>query len=68
MAKPYISEATHFLTSLKKADATLEARQLEGRARLWDKQVTLQDLDIAAHNTVGNKSYVYQTNNDWLAQ
>ncbi len=59
--KPYQSDTTQFIESLKKKDPELEARQREGRALLWDKEVNLDqkaDFDAA---TVPQQPYVYQT-------
>lgn len=64
MAKPYISEATQFLQSLKTANPQLEQAQREGRARLWDKSVLLADLAIEQANTVPSKAYPYSTKPD----
>lgn len=68
MAKPYVSDITTFIASLKQADPTLEAKQLAGRARLWDKSVNLSELAQLESNPVPSRSYVYQTKNDWTGQ
>jgi hypothetical protein len=57
----YQSEATQFLTELKAKDPTLEVKQQQGRALLWNKL-----LDRAAWSgyraaKVSQKPYVYQT-------
>ena len=59
--KPYKSDATQFIDSLKQRDPQLEARQREGRGLLWDK-----DLDRDAQAgfkaaRVPQQAYVYQT-------
>jgi hypothetical protein len=57
--KPYYSEATQFLQSLKERDPALEARQQQGRALLWDKP---QDAELRAAfdaARVAQKPYVY---------
>ncbi len=64
MAKPYISEATAFIQSLKQANPHLEQAQRDGRARLWDKAVSLSDLAIEQANTVPSKAYQYATKPD----
>jgi Protein of unknown function (DUF3460) len=64
MAKPYISEATTFIQSLKQANPNLEQAQREGRARLWDKTVNLSDLAIEQANTVPSKAYQFSTKPD----
>ena len=64
MAKPYISEATTFISSLKAKNPQLEQAQRDGRALLWDKQVNLQALAIEQANTVPSKAYQYSTKPD----
>jgi hypothetical protein len=61
MAKPYISEATAFIQSLKANNPQLEQAQRDGRALLWDKTVSLQDLAVDTANTLPSKAYVYGT-------
>jgi hypothetical protein len=59
--KPYQSEATQFIEELKRKDPTLEARQREGRALLWDRE---QDRNAQAEQQaarVPQQAYVYQT-------
>jgi Protein of unknown function (DUF3460) len=59
--KPYKSDATQFIDSLKQRDPQLESRQREGRALLWDRQ---QDRDAQQEfrdGRVAQKPYVYQT-------
>lgn len=59
--KPYKSDATQFIDSLKQRDPQLEARQREGRALLWDRpqdRAAQQDFNEAR---VAQKPYVYQT-------
>ncbi len=59
--KPYQSETTQFIEELKRKDRTLEARQLEGRALLWDRE---QDRSAQAEfddARVAQQPYVYQT-------
>jgi Protein of unknown function (DUF3460) len=68
MAKPYVSDITTFIATLKKADPALESKQLAGRARLWDKTVNLNELSQLESNPVPSRSYVYQTKNDWAGQ
>ncbi len=64
MAKPYISEATTFISSLKAKNPQLEQAQRDGRALLWDKNVNLQALAIEQANTVPSKAYQYSTKPD----
>jgi hypothetical protein len=59
--KPYQSEATQFIESLKAHKPTLEAEQRAGRALLWDQQI---DRDAQAdwkQARVAQQAYVYQT-------
>lgn len=59
--KPYQSETTQFIEELKRKDPTLEARQREGRALLWDRD---QDRSAQAEYKaagVAQQAYVYQT-------
>ena len=59
--KPYQSDATQFIESLKKQDPQLEQRQREGRALLWDRE---QDRSAQAgfnDARVAQQPYVYQT-------
>jgi len=62
MAQNYQSEITEFLQQYKAQHPDVEARQREGRARLWDKRLDpdLQEGFRAAR--VPQKPYVYQTN------
>ena len=56
----YRSNATEFIDGLKRADPELEARQREGRARLWDRPI---DRDLQAEfraGQVAQQPYVYQ--------
>ena len=59
MAKPYISEATQFIESLKAQNPQLAQSQRDGRARLWDKAVDLQTLAIDQAGKLPNKAYAY---------
>ncbi|MGE8548792.1 DUF3460 family protein [Alcaligenes sp. WGS1538] len=63
MAKNYESEITQFLKQYKDQYPDTEARQREGRHRLWDKQIDqeLQDGYKAARTP--QKPYVYYENN-----
>ena len=59
--KPYKSDVTQFIDSLKQRDPELEARQREGRGLLWDKQVDRQAQAEWRDAQVPQKPYVYQT-------
>jgi len=59
--KPYKSDVTSFIESLKAKKPSLEREQREGRALLWDKP---QDRDAQADYAearVPQQAYVYQT-------
>ena len=59
--KPYKSDATAFIETLKVQRPTLEAEQRAGRALLWDRT---QDRQAAAEQRaarVPQQPYVYQT-------
>lgn len=59
--KPYRSDVTDFIATLKQRDPRLEERQREGRALLWDRP---QDAQAAAEQRdarVPQQPYVYQT-------
>ena len=64
MAKPYISEATQFIESLKAKNPALAQAQRDGRARLWDKAVDLQTLAQDLAGRLPTKAYVYATTPD----
>lgn len=59
--KPYKSDVTAFIETLKEKKPTLENEQRAGRALLWDQPV---DRDAQAENAesrVPQQPYVYQT-------
>lgn len=58
----YQSDATLFIEQLKAKDPTLEARQRQGRERLWDKTVDRDAWSEFRAAEVEQKPYVYQTN------
>ena len=62
--KPYKSDVTQFIDSLKQRDPQLEDRQRQGRALLWDKQVDRKIWGEYREGQVAQKPYVYQTNAD----
>ncbi len=59
--KPYKSEVTNFLESLKAARPTLEQEQRAGRALLWDRPLDRQALAEGDAARVAQQPYVYQT-------
>lgn len=59
--KPYRSDVTELIESLKQRDPQLEEKQRAGRALLWDRT---QDRDAQAAQRearVPQQPYVYQT-------
>ena len=59
--KPYKSDVSQFIDSLKAAKPTLEAEQCAGRALLWDRDVDRQAQTEWADADVPQQPYVYQT-------
>ncbi|MFN3618375.1 MAG: DUF3460 family protein [Aquabacterium sp.] len=60
--KPYKSDVTQFIDSLKQRDPQLEERQRQGRALLWDKAPQdAETLRSAREARVPQQPYVYQT-------
>ena len=59
--KPYKSDVSQFIDSLKAAKPTLEAEQRAGRALLWDRDVDRQAQTEWADADVPQQPYVYQT-------
>lgn len=60
--KPYKSDATQFIDSLKQRDPQLEERQRQGRFLLWDRApVDLDTQKAQCEARVDQKPYVYQT-------
>lgn len=59
--KPYKSDATQFIESLKQKDPQLEARQREGRNLLWDRPIDHGAESDFKQARVDQQPYVYQT-------
>jgi hypothetical protein len=59
--KPYQSDATVFIDSLKARKPTLEAEQRAGRALLWDKAIDRDAQGQWRESAVAQQPYVYQT-------
>ena len=59
--KPYQSDVTQFIESLKAAKPTLEQEQREGRALLWDRALDAEVQAQARAARVPQSAYVYQT-------
>lgn len=59
--KPYKSDVTQFIDSLKARDPQLEERQRQGRFLLWDKSVDRDAQQAYSEARVAQKPYVYST-------
>ena len=59
--KPYKSDVSRFIDSLKMSKPTLEREQREGRALLWDKPIDREAQAEYADARVPQQPYVYQT-------
>ncbi|HXD04501.1 MAG TPA: DUF3460 family protein [Burkholderiaceae bacterium] len=59
--KPYKSDVTQFIESLKSADPKLEERQRAGRGLLWDRRIDAQAQAEYAEGRVAQQPYVYQS-------
>ncbi len=57
----YRSEATNFITDIKRARPELDAEQRAGRALLWDKNIDRSQLADSEAANVSQQPYVYQT-------
>ncbi len=57
----YRSDATNFITDIKRARPELDAQQRAGRALLWDKNVDRSQMADMEAGDVKQQSYVYQT-------
>lgn len=60
MPSLYTSEFTQFLKSYKTENPGVEQRQLEGRARLWDRPQDAELLEGFKQARVRQQPYVYQ--------
>ena len=59
--KPYKSDVTQFIDSLKEKKPTLEAEQRAGRSLLWDRPIDRQAQTEYQEARVAQQPYVYQT-------
>ena len=59
--KPYKSDVTSFIESLKAKHPTLEAEQRAGRGLLWDKALDRNAQAEWSDAKVPQQAYVYQT-------
>lgn len=57
----YTSDTTQFIEQLKAQRPELEAEQRQGRALLWDKQLSRVEQQAFKDGGVAQKPYVYQT-------
>lgn len=62
--KPYKSDVTNFIESLKARKPTLEAEQRAGRGLLWDKTLDRNAQSEWSQAKVPQQPYVYQTHTD----
>ncbi|RZI81835.1 MAG: DUF3460 family protein [Rubrivivax sp.] len=62
--KPYKSDVTQFIDSLKQRDPQMEERQRQGRALLWDKAIDRSAEQEFRDAKVPQQPYVYQTRGD----
>jgi hypothetical protein len=62
--KPYKSDVTQFIDSLKQRDPQLEDRQRQGRSLLWDKAIDRDAQQDFREANVAQQPYVYQTKGD----
>lgn len=59
--KSYQSDITLFLQDLKAKKPEVEAQQREGRAKLWDRTLDLEEQARYRSSRVAQQGYVYQT-------
>ena len=59
--KPYKSDVTSFIETLKAKKPTLEAEQRQGRALLWDRPIDAAAESEHRVSRVAQQPYVYQT-------
>ena len=62
--KPYQSDVTQFIDTLKQRDPNLETRQREGRGLLWDRSIDRSAQAEYADARVPMQPYVYQTKSE----
>lgn len=58
--KPYQSDATQLIQTLKQKDPKLEERQRQGRGLLWDKPIDRDEQAEYRDARVRQQAYVYQ--------
>lgn len=62
--KPYKSDISKLIDELKAERPTLEAEQLAGRARFWDRPIDRQAAAEFREDRVPQQAYVYQPKTD----
>lgn len=62
--KPYTSDVTNFIQTLKAQKPTLEDEQRAGRALLWDRALDARSQREWQAARVPQQAYVYQTKPD----
>jgi hypothetical protein len=62
--KPYKSDVTNFIETLKASKPTLEDEQRAGRALLWDRAIDRTAAAEWREARVPQQPYVYQTGTD----
>lgn len=62
MAKNYESDVTQFLNGFKKQHPETDAKQREGRGRLWDKPIDAEAQEGYKASEVPQAPYVYYEN------
>ena len=62
--KPYKSDVTNFLETLKARKPTLEDEQRAGRALLWDRAIDRRAAAEWREARVPQQPYVYQTSTE----
>ena len=58
--KPYRSDVTDFIETLKQRDPLLEERQRAGRALLWDRRIDREAQSEHRDSRIPQQAYVYQ--------
>lgn len=59
--KPYTSDMTKLIDSMKAERPTLEDEQRSGRALLWDRRIDRVSEEDNSESRVRQQPYVYQT-------
>jgi hypothetical protein len=59
--KPYTSDVTNFIATLKVQQPALESQQRAGRSLLWDRKLDRAEQAEWQDAKVAQQPYVYQT-------